>query len=92
MPEYSGYDLAEKLAEVWPALRMLFISGYSEDDRLHRALERGVPLLPKPFRARELLEALDDTLKGPAWGDTDARGRPARLRQGVALNRSGSGR
>lgn len=64
MPEMGGRELAERLVKLRPAMRVLFMSGYTEDAILqHAALESGVPLLQKPItpdallqRTRELLD------------------------------------
>jgi CheY-like chemotaxis protein len=64
MPEMNGRQLAERIAADAPNLRVLFMSGYSEDDLLGRGvLEKDLPFLPKPFSveqlAREVRIALD---------------------------------
>jgi signal transduction histidine kinase/ActR/RegA family two-component response regulator len=64
MPEMSGRELAEKLAPDWPGLKVLFISGYTDDAVVrHGILEEGMPFLQKPFTpdalARKVRETLD---------------------------------
>jgi signal transduction histidine kinase len=55
MPGMNGRELAERLAAVQPRLRILFISGYPDDDVLRCGVEQGTAdLLAKPFTA-ELL-------------------------------------
>ena len=65
MPEMGGRELANRMASVFPALRILYISGYTEDSILRRgALEEGVNFLRKPFSPRELLAMVDRVLQG----------------------------
>lgn len=66
MPEMNGRELANTLASQFPAMRVLFMSGYSEGviDR-HGVLDEGVSFLEKPFdpdtlvrKVREVLDAV----------------------------------
>jgi len=64
MPRLSGVQLAERLLERWPSLKILFISGYSPE--LISQLNAGAnapEYLQKPFRpvdlARRVREVLD---------------------------------
>ena len=51
----SGPDLAEKVKRELPAIKVLFMSGYTEDATRHNGLAgNGAELLNKPFRKREL--------------------------------------
>jgi CheY-like chemotaxis protein len=61
----SGKQLADEVSRRWPALRILFMSGYTEHTMLSRGLlDPGARLLGKPFRkldlARAVRRALDD--------------------------------
>ena len=62
----SGPDFAETARRRNPALKVLFMSGYSAEVLMQRgdSLARDTPLLPKPFRktalAKAVREALDD--------------------------------
>ncbi|HEX4930145.1 MAG TPA: ATP-binding protein, partial [Gaiellaceae bacterium] len=65
MPEMNGRQLAELLLADRPDLRVLYTSGYSEDDLLARGVIDGTAsFLPKPFSfaqlAREVRQRLDD--------------------------------
>lgn len=62
MPGMSGRDLVEEVARRWPAVRVLYTSGYGEEEVRRRGVVSGV--LMKPFspallarRVRELLDA-----------------------------------
>ncbi len=51
----KGNELASRLAEVRPELRVLFMSGYTENAIVHHGrLEDGVNLIAKPFEREQL--------------------------------------
>jgi two-component system, cell cycle sensor histidine kinase and response regulator CckA len=56
MPRMGGRQLATKLRERAPSLRILFMSGYTEDVALVQALDGGVAFLQKPFTQPVLVE------------------------------------
>jgi CheY-like chemotaxis protein len=57
MPEMSGPALATKITEMIPSSRVLFISGYTDDEVIGRGLANpGMLLLQKPFSAQQLVE------------------------------------
>jgi signal transduction histidine kinase/CheY-like chemotaxis protein len=65
MPGLSGKDLAERLVQMRPGLRVLYMSGYTADVIAHKGiLDAEVKYIEKPFspqmlarRIREVLEA-----------------------------------
>ena len=61
----SGRQLGERLAESRPGLKVLFISGYTDDASFRRddAAPR-VPFLQKPFATRVLVQAVRQLLDG----------------------------
>jgi CheY-like chemotaxis protein len=63
MPQMSGRDLAERLRAVQPLLKVLYMSGYTDDMLAHHGvLEPNVYLLPKPFAPDELAKKLREVL------------------------------
>ena len=70
MPGLSGPNLAARLIQENPRLRVLYMSGYSEDAAAaHGTRWGGVPLLQKPFTPSQLAERVRialDAAAGPA--------------------------
>lgn len=67
MPQMSGMQLACHLAVERPDLRLIFMSGFS-DDPVVQALEHSPPyFLAKPFTAGALIEKVREALSHP-WG------------------------
>jgi two-component system cell cycle sensor histidine kinase/response regulator CckA len=65
MPEMGGPEIAERLREKRPELRVVFMSGYAEGDAVLDQLERGAAaFLPKPFSAADLARLLRHVLEG----------------------------
>ena len=65
MPGMSGVDLTSRVAERWPTLPVLMMSGYSDAEvRAKGAFGRQVSLIEKPFTAAGLLSAVESTLRG----------------------------
>jgi PAS domain S-box-containing protein len=66
MPDESGRALAECLAARRPGLRVLFMSGYTDDEILRRGLMKpGAEFLEKPFTVERLAEAVRRVLDTP---------------------------
>ena len=68
MPRTSGPELAKALAKIQPRIRVLCMSGYTDDAVLrHGGLDPGMSFLQKPFtresltrKVREVLDAVRD--------------------------------
>ena len=59
MPGMSGWELGKRLNERWAGLRVLYISGYTEDVMKDGGVVgEGLPFLQKPFLPADLLAAL----------------------------------
>ena len=58
MPKLGGRQVAERLKHARPGLRVLFMSGYSDDATLHRGGTQGVAFLAKPFLPSDLISAV----------------------------------
>jgi two-component system cell cycle sensor histidine kinase/response regulator CckA len=59
MPGMSGPNLAARLTQQMPNLRVLYMSGYTDDaTEVHGAFWGGVPLLQKPFTPSQLAESV----------------------------------
>jgi CheY-like chemotaxis protein len=63
MPEVGGHDLAERLTASRPEMRVLFISGYSNDIiRQRNPLTRGRAILHKPFSSLALALSVRESI------------------------------
>jgi len=63
MPGMSGRVLAERLAPLRPEMRVLYMSGYTDDEMLRRGLfHPGVRYLQKPFTVDGLAHAVREIL------------------------------
>jgi len=66
MPRMSGSDLARRLASRRPEMRVLYMSGYTDDETLRRGvLAGGKAFLQKPFRAAVLAARVREVLDAP---------------------------
>jgi CheY-like chemotaxis protein len=73
----NGRKLAERAAEINPAIKVLFTSGYTENSIVHNSrLDPGVEFLSKPFDRERLALNLRRVLDGPAikTGDSGTEG------------------
>ena len=64
MPGMSGRHLSERLLALRPNLRVLYVSGYTQDAITHRgAMNPGVHFFQKPFTGTGLLEVVERVLR-----------------------------
>jgi two-component system cell cycle sensor histidine kinase/response regulator CckA len=67
MPGLQGYQVAEQLAAARPELRVLYVSGFTENSMIHRGVpDHGGAFLAKPFSSDGLGEAVRRVLDGQA--------------------------
>ena len=65
MPQLNGRELSDALADSYPNLPILFMSGYTGDDVLARSLlPDTAPFIQKPFAPEELLSRVRRMLAG----------------------------
>jgi two-component system cell cycle sensor histidine kinase/response regulator CckA len=66
MPEMSGGELVERLTQRRPDIRVLYISGYTDDEVVRRGIRRTAgAFIQKPFTATDLMRKVREVL-GPA--------------------------
>jgi CheY-like chemotaxis protein len=63
MPQMTGRTVAELLAQARPGLKVLYMSGYTDDDVVRRGvLATDTEFLQKPFTPAELLQQVREVL------------------------------
>ena len=60
MPGKGGVELARILVNRWPTLRVIFMSGYTDEDLNVVGIEVPAPILQKPFTPRDLRRRIRD--------------------------------
>ncbi|MEP6863183.1 MAG: PAS domain-containing protein [Deltaproteobacteria bacterium] len=64
LPRMSGRQLAERLAPLRPKMKVLFMSGYTDDTILqHGIIESGVAFLQKPFTPTSITRKVREVLQ-----------------------------
>ncbi len=60
MPGIDGIELARRASQLWPHLRVIFITGFAAVALRHaRTMPREATVLAKPFHLRELVAEID---------------------------------
>jgi PAS domain S-box-containing protein len=63
MPGMNGRELAQRISEIRPNVRVLYMSGYTENVIGHNGtLDAGIRLLQKPFTLRDLKDRVREVL------------------------------
>jgi FixJ family two-component response regulator len=65
MPRMSGLQLAQQLTKARPKMKVLFLSGYTDDAIVHHGIiDSDIPFLQKPFSSEGLANKVRDLLDG----------------------------
>jgi two-component system, cell cycle sensor histidine kinase and response regulator CckA len=71
MPQVSGPELAKRLASTQPEMKVLCMSGYTDDSIVrHGVLEAHLAYLQKPITPETLTARVREVLDGPSNGST----------------------
>ncbi|HEX2877829.1 MAG TPA: response regulator, partial [Polyangiaceae bacterium] len=70
MPGMGGRELAERMSKLLPTLKVLYMSGYTDDAIVHHGvLEAGISFYQKPVTPQALLQRVRDVLEASARAD-----------------------
>lgn len=75
MPNMQGGELADRLRRVRPELRVLLMSGYTDEHIVQRLGRNSLAFLPKPFTSIDLADKIRQVLDAP-WTGFPAGKRP----------------
>ena len=74
MPELGGREMAERILKTRPDIKVLFMSGHTQDVILKEGVKAGAAFLQKPFRptdlAHKVREVLDSQGQSQRFGKT----------------------
>ena len=75
MPGMSGSVLSERLRRKQPDLKVLFMSGYTDNAIVHHGvLDPGTPFIQKPSTLRDIAEKVRAVLRGAKIQSADFNG------------------
>jgi FixJ family two-component response regulator len=62
MPGTTGRDLAQRLRASRPAMKVIYMSGYLDENVRETAVADGVPFVQKPFTTHALVKIVTEVL------------------------------
>lgn len=63
MPDMNGKEVFEQISESWPDVRVLYMSGYTDDVIAHHGvIDAGVNFIEKPFNIKTLATKVQEVL------------------------------
>jgi YesN/AraC family two-component response regulator len=69
MPQMTVCELTERVAQMRPETRVLYVSGYTDDAIIHHGvLAEGMNFMQKPFTVNALLRRVREVLDKPQAG------------------------
>jgi hypothetical protein len=76
MPEMSGWEVAEAIRRRSSTMPIVLITGLIDPEVMRRAAERGLPVVPKPFRSEMLRGAVAKALQASpsSWASFSCQG------------------
>jgi PAS domain S-box-containing protein len=81
MPQMSGKAFVDRLVKVRPEIKVLYMSGYTDDAIVHHGvLDAGTQFIAKPFNAADLARKVREVLDEPATNGGAAGGGGAERR------------
>jgi PAS domain S-box-containing protein len=84
MPGMNGRELAQRISEIRPNVKILYMSGYTENVVGHNGmLDAGVRLLQKPFNLRDLKSKVREVLDATTPSEVAMSMQSAEPRQAV---------
>jgi YesN/AraC family two-component response regulator len=63
MPKMNGKELADRLSQKYPGLKIIFFSGYTDEGIVqHGILQSGTEFIHKPFSQQTLVQKIRNVL------------------------------
>jgi PAS domain S-box-containing protein len=88
MPGMNGRELAQRVSEIRPNVKVLYMSGYTENVIGHNGtLDAGVRLLQKPFNLRDLKDKVREVLDTSPISPEVTMSAHAAMQRGAAQGR-----